>query len=272
MGFKLVYGGRPNLWLGQFDIFPENLFTHGISSRNGGVSKEPWSSLNLGLHVEDNRAAVLENRKIFCQALGLEAEKIITCQQVHGNIIAKVTAGDCGAGAMDFGTSIETTDALITNEPQVPLMLFFADCTPILLADPVTKAIGIAHGGWKGTLGAIAEKTVLAMGEHFGCKPENMLAAIAPSIGSCCYQVGSEVAEKFRQGFPEFAAEILLQRKDGIYLDLQRTNTLQLQRAGLKTEHIENAHVCTACNNRQFFSYRADGGQTGRIAAVMCIK
>ena len=152
-------------------------------------------------------------------------------------------------------------------------MLFFADCTPILLADPVNKAVGLAHGGWKGTVKSIAAKTVAAMAKEFGSNPAHMLAAIGPSIGSCCYQVGEGVAHQFREAFPEFAAEILEARPDGgIYLDLQLCNTRQLENAGLKRENIANAHTCTACNSKQFFSYRADNGKTGRIAAIIGVK
>lgn len=272
MGFYLKSGNQQNLWLGKFDIFPDEVFVHGISTRHGGVSQGCFDSLNLGLHVDDDKAAVIENRRIFAQGLGLDFTRFVTCEQVHGDRIGIVTAKACGAGVTDFATAIPAADALITNVSNVPLMLFFADCTPILLADPVTKSVGLAHGGWKGTLGAIAAKTVLAMQENYGAQPENILAAIAPSIGSCCYQVGAEVAEKFRQEFPDFAEKIIKEKAAGLTLDLQLTNELQLIDVGLKAENIANAHVCTACNNGQFFSYRADKGKTGRIAAVISIK
>ena len=260
------------MWIGQFDIFDKNTFAHGISTRHGGRSKGYFSSLNLGLHVEDKAEDVIENRRIFCQALGLNPENTATCQQVHGSNIARISKEDIGAGFRDFSRAIADTDALITNEPGVPLMLFFADCTPILIADPVHKAVGLAHGGWKGTLGAIALKTVEAMNKEFGSRPEDMVAAIGPSIGLCCYQVGREVADKFREAFPDFADRILHVQGEDIHLDLQGTNTLLLEKAGLKPENIENAGVCTCCNSSQFFSYRADNGKTGRIAAVISVK
>ncbi len=272
MGFKLVSGSRPDLWIGQFDIFDQKIFAHGISTRHGGRSKGYFSSLNLGLHVADNADDVIKNRRIFCKALGLNPENTATCQQVHGSHIARIFRADAGAGFRDFGDAIADTDALITNEPDVPLMLFFADCTPILIADPVHKAVGLAHGGWKGTLGAIAAKTVEAMGREFGSKPEDMVAAIGPSIGVCCYQVGKEVADKFQEAFPDMADRILHVQGADIHLDLQKTNTLLLEKAGLKPENIENAGVCTCCNSSQFFSYRADNGKTGRIAAVISVK
>lgn len=272
MGFKLVSGGSPDLWIGQFEIFDKKTFAHGISTKHGGRSKGYFSSLNLGLHVEDKAEDVIENRRIFCKALGVNPENTATCQQVHGNNIARITKENIGAGFRDFNQAIADTDALITNEPGVPLMLFFADCTPILIADPVHKAVGLAHGGWKGTLGAIALKTVEAMGREFGSQPEDMVAAIGPSIGVCCYQVGREVADKFRNAFPDMADRILHVQGEDIHLDLQETNTLLLEKAGLKPENIDNAGVCTCCNSSQFFSYRADRGKTGRIAAVISVK
>lgn len=272
MSFALYNTEIKNLWLGSFDIFPRELFLHGISTRHGGVSLGAYDSLNLGLHVEDEKAAVLENRRRFCRMAGAEPERTATCQQVHGDRIARITAGEAGAGFDDYAGAIPDTDALITNEPGVPLMLFFADCTPILLADPVKKAVGLAHGGWKGTVKSIAAKTVAAMVKEFGSNPAHMLAAIGPSIGSCCYQVGESVASQFREAFPEFAEEILATGQDGIHLDLQLCNTRQLEKAGLRAENIANAQTCTACNHKQFFSYRADNGKTGRIAAIIGVK
>ncbi|MGM9539356.1 peptidoglycan editing factor PgeF [Anaerovibrio sp.] len=273
MGFGLFSTVLPNLWVGRFDIFPGDLFVHGISTRHGGVSGGCYDSLNLGLHVEDRAEHVLANRRLFCKALGVTAESTVTCQQVHGADIMRVGAEDIGAGFADYNKAIAATDALITNERGVPLMLFFADCTPILLADPVKKAVGLAHGGWKGTVQSIAARTVEAMQREFGCQPADMLAAIGPSIGRCCYQVGEGVAERFKEAFPDFAAEILAENDSGdIHLDLQLCNIRQLEKAGLKPENIADAHVCTACNSSQFFSYRADNGKTGRIAAVIGVK
>lgn len=272
MGFRLVSGARPDLWIGQFDILDKKIFAHGISTRHGGRSRGCYSSLNLGLHVGDREDDVIENRRIFCKALGVDPENTATCQQVHGSKVARIRREDIGAGFRDFGKAIEDTDALITNIPGVPLMLFFADCTPILIADSVHKAVGLAHGGWKGTLAAIAAKTVEAMSREFGSRPKDMTAAIGPSIGPCCYQVGREVADRFREAFPDFADNILCIKGADIYLDLQKTNTLLLEKAGLRAENIENAGVCTCCNSSQFFSYRAEHGKTGRIAAVISVK
>lgn len=275
MAFSLKYGGCPNLWIGKFDIFPDDIFVHGISTRHGGFSQYPFDSLNLGLHVEDDPSLVWRNRTAFFEGLDLYAGTMVTCQQVHGTNIAKVTIDDRGQGAKVYENAIPDTDALITNEPHLPLLLFFADCTPILIADPVKKAIGVAHGGWKGTVGAIAMKTVEAMKRNYGCNPADMLGAIGPAIGPCCYEVGIEVADRFRTTFPDMADEILHTSstdENKWQLDLWRCNELQLIKAGLQPENIDVAEVCTACNNQQFFSYRADKGKTGRIGALLSIR
>ena len=272
MGFKLTTANMPSIWVGTFDIFPKDKFIHAISTRHGGYSRGKYASLNLGLHVGDLHEDVIANRRAFCKALGIDGERTATCQQVHGHKVAVVDQSQAGAGFLDYELSIPDTDALITNVPELPLMLFFADCTPILLADPVHKAVGIAHGGWKGTFASIVEETVTAMEREYHSRPEDILAAIGPSIGSCCYQVGDDLAEKFSAKFPEFQKEILSGSKGNMHLDLQKANTLQLLRAGLKMNHIENAHVCTCCCSEQFFSYRADKGKTGRIAAVISVK
>lgn len=246
MAFSLQYGGCPNLWIGKFDVFPDDKFIHGISTRHGGFSQAPFSSLNLGLHVDDDPTLVWQNREVFFEGIGLYAGTMVTCQQVHGTNIAKVTKDDRGRGAKIYENAIPDTDALITNEPHLPLLLFFADCTPILIADPVKKAIGVAHGGWKGTVGGIAMKTVDALVRNYGSDPADMVAGVGPAIGPCCYEVGKEVAEKFSLAFPDMADEILVgsqEQADKWKLDLWRCNELQLIKAGLRPEHVEVAHV-----------------------------
>lgn len=274
MSFHLIAGDTPNIWLGKFNIFPEDMFIHGISTRHGGFSHGSYSSLNLGLHVEDDAEHVVNNRIEFCRNLGVDYKALVTCQQVHSANVAKVTRADKGKGLENYEEAIANTDALITNEANIPLMLFFADCTPIILADPVHKAVGVAHGGWKGTVKSIAVKTIEMMGQEYGTQPEDVLAGIGPAIGPCCYQVGEEVAQQFRDSFPEFADEIIepASEKGKSYLNLWQANARQLLAAGVLKEHIEVAGVCTACHNQQFFSYRADGGRTGRIGALICLK
>ena len=179
---------------------------------------------------------------------------------------------DRGRGALDYAAAIEDTDALITNALGVPLMLCFADCVPLLFFDSENGAIGVAHAGWKGTVGRIGEKTVQAMAAEFGTEPAKLLVGIGPSIGPECFTVGEEVAEKFREAFPDYHEKLLSQREDGLHADLWAANRLQLEEAGVAAENIECAEVCTSCEHKWYFSYRADGGDTGRLVAVMALK
>lgn len=257
---------------GTFSVFPEDTVIHAISARFGGVSQAPYDSMNLALHVGDDAADVIENRRRFLDMLGLDFNRLTTPEQVHGDHIVRVGDVETGRGRFSYADAISATDALMTDVPGVPLMLCFADCTPILLFDPVHRAAAVAHGGWKGTVRSIAAKTVRAMADAFGTRPEDCLAAIGPAIGPCCYEVGGEVAEEFRKAFPQFADEIIIEKDGKIHLDLWNINRLQLEEAGILPAHVDVAGVCTSCHARTFFSYRAEGPATGRIAAVMAVK
>ena len=271
MGFFLEKQGE-NIWYGKFSIFPSDIAVHAVSTRFGGHSRQPYAAMNLAMHVGDVQETVWQNRQIFCHPLGLEADRICTPQQVHGDRIFQVTEAEAGRGSQSYEDALPDTDALITDVPELPLMLCFADCTPVLLLDPVHRAAGLAHGGWKGTVQRIAQKTVLAMRQAFGTRPEECLAAIGPAVGPCCYEIGEEVAGQFRQAFPGAEALLLKPFQDRIHLNLWEANRLQLTEIGVKKEHIDMASVCTACNSNLFFSYRADQGRTGRIAAVISLK
>lgn len=270
MSFYLVKTGKDN-WQGRFSSFSPDIAVHGISTRLGGQSKGAFASLNLALHVGDDAADVWQNRQRFCTSMGLVAEDICTPEQIHGALIQRVYRRDAGRGSCTYADAIAGTDALITDEPGLPLLLCFADCTPILLLDPVHRATGIAHGGWKGTVQRIAAKTLQAMQREFGTRPSDLLVGIGPAIGPCCYAVGDDVARQFQQEFP--ACEGLLPvYEDAVHLDLWRANQYQLEQAGVLTTHIDRADTCTACNSSLFFSYRAEHGQTGRIGAMIALK
>ena len=271
--FSLKHSAN-NLWYGTFSIFPEVKVTHAISTKFNGVSDIVKGGLNLALHVGDNPEHVVENRKKFCEGLNLDISKMTTCQQVHGNSIACVTKDNIGAGAFSFKDTISDTDALITNVKEVSLSLFFADCTPIMIYDEEHHAIGVAHGGWRGTVGAIALHTVKAMAQAFETNPRKCVASVGPSIGACCYEIGDEVADKFKHTFKD-RSDMILQKNTSTgkyHLDLCTANALMLIRAGLKPENIDFADVCTCCNSEVLFSYRADKGKTGRICAIMELK
>lgn len=265
-----------NIWHGKFSIFPEDLVTHAVSTRHGGVSQPPFDTLNLGLHVGDNTEDVLANRKIFVQSLGFNITDIVTPNQVHGDNIFRVGEEHRGRGSENYAESIAETDALITNVSELPLMLCFADCVPIFFVDIKNSAIGLAHGGWKGTLKKIAAKTLLKMHDDFGTQPKNCLIGIAPSIGACCYQIGGEVIDKCKEAFPKNHDELLIERDGKIYLDLWRANVLQLLEIGVPEENIDVAGECTCCKSSWYFSYRAaqkiNLNRTGRLAAFIALK
>lgn len=271
MSFKLNYGDY-GIWYGKFSSFPDALVNHGISTRFGGVSDHAFASMNLAMHNGDDIEKVRQNRKLFGQALSLSYDNFVTTKQVHGVNILHVDSKFAGRGAYSYEDAIDDTDALITNTVGLPLMMFFADCVPVLILDPIKKAIGICHAGWKGTVNKIAQKTILSMHDVFGTSPENCIVGIGPSIGSCCYEVGDEVANQFKQAFPQDEKKILNKINEKWKLNLWEANRVQLKEIGVKDLNIEIARTCTACNSKVFFSYRADSGKTGRIAAIICLQ
>ena len=265
-----------NLWHGKFSTFPDDIVTHAVSTRQGGVSHAPFDGLNLALHVGDKAENVIANRKKFAQSLGFDIADIVTPNQVHGEKIFRVDELYRGRGSTNYADSIPETDALITDVPKLPLMLCFADCVPIFFVDVDNRAIGLAHGGWRGTFKKIAAKTLLKMSDEFGTRPENCLIGIAPSIGACCYEVGGEVVSKCKEIFPANVDELLTERDGKIFLDLWRANVVQLLEVGALAENIDVAGECTCCNDGWYFSYRAahqkNLDRTGRIAAFIALK
>lgn len=244
---------------------------HGVSTRHGGVSRGPFESLNLGLHVGDEPEAVAENRQRFCRAVGVEPDDLVAGAQVLGNAVAWVTEADRGRGASDLASALPDTDALITDSRGVALITFSADCPLVALVDPRRRAVGVAHASRRGTLGQVAARTVRAMERLLGCDPADMLAAVAPSIGPCCYEVGDEVLAEARAALPD--ADRYFHRRDGrLHLDLWAANAAQLAAAGVPPERIELAGVCTRCHADEFFSHRASGGRTGRFALVLGLR
>ena len=268
MSFVLRHMGN-NLWSGRLDIFPEDRLVHGFSARHGGVSSAPFDTLNMALHVGDDPALVWENRTRYLHALGLDPMSICTVRQVHGTEIVHVLRRDAGRGARSYDDACADADAMITNDSGVVLMLCYADCVPVLLYDPVHNAAGLVHAGWKGTVQRIAAKTAARMGEEFGTQPSDLLVGIGPSISADCYVVGTDTAERFQAEFPAYVNEILTKRSDGLHVDLWAANRLQLMEAGIAEGNIDCADICTSCERTFFYSYRAAGGRTGRLAAVM---
>lgn len=239
----------------------------GFTTRQGGVSKPPYDSLNLGTNTEDDADAVRDNRLRLYADLGFREDQIALAEQVHGNRVATVTEGD--------RSPVAGADALVTETPGVLLMLLFADCVPIYIVDPVGRAVGLAHSGWRGTVSNIVGETMRAMHEQFGCRPAACLAAIGPSIGGDSYEVGREVADRFRS-LPNMRAGTFVYPKNeftGTYtLNLRQVIYGQLFVAGFRADAIAVSDEDTFSNTREFFSYRRDGPQTGRMAAFLGLR
>lgn len=261
-----------NIWHGRFSVFPEEYVIHAVSTRQGGQSKVPYATLNLALHVGDNADTVLLNRRRFAHSLSLNPDSIVTPNQVHGCKVQKVTEAEAGRGSQRYDDAVPGTDALITNVPGLPLMLCFADCTPLLFFDEKNLAIGVAHAGWKGTVQKIGGEVLKAMAVAYGTRPEDVLAAIGPNIGACCYEVGENVTSAVLDSFGAAADKLLPKRNGKTYFDLTAANRLTLLAAGMIESNIETADACTSCEHQWYFSYRADGKETGRIAAIMALR
>lgn len=247
----------------QFDSFLDQPVFHAILTRHGGVSQSPFASLNTGGTVGDDPQAVLENHQRIYQTFGYEFGSRFDVWQVHGNRIL------CADAPREVGSHHEKADGILTNKPNVTLFMRFADCVPILLHDPVSNAIGIVHAGWQGTYKRIANSAVEKMVSCFGSQPESLLAGIGPSICQKCYEVGSEVQEIFMGVFGEVTKKYIQVRHGRLFLDLWRANQDILLQAGVV--QVETAGICTACNLEDWYSHRAEGGNTGRFAVLMTI-
>jgi len=250
-----------------------NLITHSavkhfVSTRTGGFSEFPYHSLNLGLHVGDDPDTVLKNRMRLARAVGVRLDQFTIARQIHGGRVTLVSDELRGRGSTDQAQAIEGIDAMVTDTRGICLLVLVADCVPLLFFDPVKRAIGAAHAGWRGTLEAVAPHTVAAMKESFGSSPEDIVVGMGPSIGPCCYQVGPEVISSVKRAFHNSKDYISHESKDGHgYLDLWKANRDMLLDAGIERKHIEIAGRCTCHESDIFFSYRSQGGDTGRFAA-----
>ncbi len=244
----------------SFDIF-SNAVRQGIFTRRGGVSSAPWHSLNLGGSVGDDPAHVAENRTRAFRAMGCEPDSVPDVWLVHGTDIVYAD------GAPRLDQPLVKADIIFTDNPNVSLFMRFGDCVPILLHDPQKKVIGIIHAGWLGTVRGVVQAAVEGMQSHYGCKPENIIAGIGPSIGVDHYEVGADVISQFQEKFMQDADQMLQTRNGVTFLDLWIANAIQLKNAGV--EQIQISGICTACRVDDWFSHRAEKGKTGRFGALM---
>jgi YfiH family protein len=248
----------------RFSSFDPNLVAHAFFTRNGGISPEPWKSLNQGGGLGDSKEDVIENRKRSFDAIGRPVESIYDVWQVHSADIV-VTEKPRPLDAEHL-----KADAIVTTNPEVTLFMRFADCVPIMLYSKNKRVIAVIHAGWQGTVKKIVEKTVLFLEAEFKVDPVTLVAGIGPSIGPCHYEIGHEVEQAARVAFPEDCNKLLVQREDRIYLDLWRSNAIQLEKLGVGS--VEVARVCTACHTNTWFSHRQEKGKTGRFGAAIHLK
>lgn len=239
-----------------------------FTSRCTGSSSAPYNSLNLALHVGDEAEGVIENRKKLMKIWGKSIADMVCCEQVHGNQVAAVDNLYKGRGALEYNTALPGYDAMITDTPGLFLALFYADCLPIFLFDPIKKVIAMIHSGWKGTMGKIVCQTVESMKNNYQVKPEDIQAFIGPGISRCCFEISLELAEKVKKEFASFD-NILFYNNGHYNWDLAATNNDLLVSAGLLKNNISICNLCTTCDTDNFFSYRGEGGSTGRMAAVI---
>ena len=240
---------------------------HAFTTRKGGVSEGLFASLNLAMHRGDTRENVEKNYAILANELDFDVNQLVLTRQTHSDIVRVVTKAD--ALGLDHHSYPEC-DALITNNVGTALVVFTADCTPILLWDSVTGAVGAVHAGWRGTAADIAGKAVCKMTSEFSCDPRNIRAAIGPNIGACCFETDSDVPEAIIETFGREANAFIIKSGEKYRIDLKAVNALALRRAGV--ENIEISSDCTMCHPDRFWSHRVTGMNRGSQGAIIVCK
>jgi polyphenol oxidase len=247
---------------------------HAFSTRQGGVSAPPFASLNLGMSVGDERAQVEENRRRFFGGLGVDAAQVVRVYQAHGNGVLCVD--DAVTRQAGFPESLvdraRTFDALVTNRPGLALTVSTADCVPILIHDPVRRAIAAVHAGWRGTAGRIVATALAALREAYGTDPADCRAAIGPCIRACCFEVDAPVVEAMASALADWETHATATRPGHWQLDLAGINRALLERAGMRPGNIADLGLCTSCRTDLFFSHRRDKGRTGRLMNFILLR
>ena len=277
MGFGLKYKNEETVFeekimegvpLLSYPLLEKTEFvTHGFTTRMGGVSEGYCSTMNISTTRGDAPEAVEENRKRLARALGVKVEDFTYTHQTHTTNVAVVREEDRGKRFME-------TDGMVTNVPGICLVTFYADCVPLYFVDPVHKAIGLSHSGWRGTVGRMGQVTLEKMKEVYGTRPEDIYAAIGPSICQDCYEVSGDVIEEFQKSFKKSVCPQLFYKKEnGKYqLNLWRANQLVLTEAGVAEQKIAVTNLCTHCNPEILFSHRSTGVKRGNLSALLAIK
>ncbi len=244
---------------------------HAFSTRIGGVSDGQFSAMNLSFRNGDSFDNVMENYRRICNAAGIDPDHLVLSRQTHTNNVVVVTKDDIGRGITK--ESYSDVDGLITNEKGIALVTQYADCTPLIFCDPVKKVIATSHAGWRGTVAEIGKVTVDKMVSDFGCNRNDIIAAIGPCIGKCCYEVDMPVYNEFCKIPYIKPSEIFTDKGNGKFmLDLVTANKLILLNAGIKEENIDFSDICTCCNSGELHSHRATNGKRGNLAAIIELK
>lgn len=240
---------------------------HGFSTRLGGVSTGNCATMNISTTRGDSPEAVEENRRRIASAIGVKPEDMTYTHQTHTTNVAVVKEEDRGARFME-------TDGMVTNVPGICLVTFYADCVPLFFVDPVHRAIGLSHSGWRGTVGRIGKVTVEKMTENYGTDPKDVIAAVGPSICQDCYEVSEDVICRFRENFPEECwPDLFYNKGDGKYqLNLWKANEYVFAEADIRREHTAVTNVCTHCNPDILFSHRTTGEKRGNLSAFLALK
>lgn len=258
----------------QYITYPNleklDFIRHATSTRKGGISKIPYlASMNLGFHTDDNPETVRENFKIFADAAGIDVNNMVSSSQFHNANIRIASAADRGKGILKPFDG-EDFDALVTNEKNVALTIFGADCVPLLFADKENKAVGAAHCGWRGTYKELAPLVVKKMNVLYRSNPKNIFVAVAPCIHGCCYEVDAKLFGDFENKFAFLADTDAFRRENGkFYLDLPKINKYLLMKNGVPEENILVSDLCSGCNFNELFSHRKSGGKRGIMASVI---
>lgn len=257
-----------------YPMFEETgMVKHAFSTRLGGVSKGVCSTMNLSFARGDSEEDVRENFRRMADVLEVEENDFAFSKQTHTTNVRVVTEKDRGKG-LTKPLDYDDVDGLVTNVQGICLSTFYADCVPLFFVDPVKKAIGLSHSGWRGTVGKIGKKTVEKMQEEYGSNPKDILAAIGPSICQDCYEVSEDVIEEFKKAFAEkYWADLFYEKENGKYqLNLWKANEYIFLEAGIEKEHIAVTNICTCCNSEFLFSHRASHGKRGNLAAFLTIQ
>ena len=244
-----------------------------FSTRLGGVSEGYYSSLNLSFDRGDDPVKVSENFKRIGASMGVDVEDMVLSKQTHTTNVRVVTEEDKGKGVIRERDYTDV-DGMITNVPGICLVTSYADCVPLYFVDPVKKAIGLSHSGWRGTVGKIGKNTVQLMQENFGSKPEDLLAAVGPSVCMDCYEVSEDVIGQFKEAFEsKYWQELFYKKENGKYqLNLWKANELIFLESGILPEHMAITNVCTHCNSKILYSHRTMGNNRGNLCAFLALK